>query len=275
MISELLAPAGSELSLHSAVDAGADAIYFGVSQFSARAKADNFTTDQLGMVSDYCHARGAKAYLAVNTLIYDREISDAMETIRKAYVEGIDAVIIQDKGLCSLVRKTFSDLPIHASTQMNVHNKDSFLLAQDMGISRWVLPREYSREDIAASVKYSKDRNIGTEVFVHGAHCVSFSGICLFSAMNKSGLRSGNRGDCAQPCRESYSISDSSRRIAEGALFSIKDRSLYSYLYDLVQLGVDSLKIEGRMRSPEYVHTVVSIYRKTLDLLFERAPENA
>ncbi|NLT11181.1 MAG: U32 family peptidase [Clostridiaceae bacterium] len=274
MISELLAPAGSELALHSALDAGANAIYFGVSQFSARAKADNFTKDQLGMVSDYCHVRGAKAYLAVNTLVYDYEISDAMETVRQAYIEGIDAVIIQDKGLCSLIRKTFPDFQIHASTQMNVHNMDTLLLAQDMGISRWVLPREFSREDIDVSVKYSKKHNMGTEVFVHGAHCVSCSGICLFSAMNKSGQRSGNRGDCAQPCRERYSISNQTGRVSEGAQFSIKDRSLYRYLYDLVEIGVDSLKIEGRMRSPEYVRTVVSIYRNTLDQIIEQTPAN-
>ena len=275
MTTELLAPAGSELALQSALIAGADAVYFGVSQFSARAKADNFSIDQIGMVSDYCHARGVKAYLAINTLIHDDEFDEAMDTVLKAYREGIDAVIIQDKGLCALVSESFPDLQIHASTQMNVHNKDSFHLAQQLGISRWVLPREFSREDINASIKLSQEYSIGTEVFVHGAHCVSCSGICLFSAMNKGGMRSGNRGDCAQPCRENYAILGQSGKISEGAVFSIKDRSLYHFLGELAHMGVDSLKIEGRMRSPEYVRNVVSIYRRLLNQILAETSVNA
>lgn len=268
---ELLAPAGSMESLCAAVDNGADAVYFGVGSYNARSRADNFTIETIGEAILYCHCRGARAYLAANTLLKDAEITDAVFIIEKAYEAGIDAVIVQDIGLLAIIREKWPDLPIHASTQMNLFYSEAVKYAKESGISRIVLPRELSLQEIRQRQLASFEAGVEIEVFIHGAHCVSYSGVCLFSAMNASGTRSGNRGDCAQPCRNLYSISsESSRKLRGGRLLSIKDRTSVPVLEELMNMNVSSIKIEGRMRDASYVAVTVRAYRLLIDAIFEK-----
>lgn len=263
---ELLSPVGDFECLKAAVQNGADAVYFGGNTFSARAFAENFDDEALKKAITYAKIRGVKTNLTLNTLIKNNELPDAIELANKAYQYGIDAIIVQDLGLARYLIQHFPDLAIHASTQLSVHNLEGVLKLQNMGFSRVVLSRELSLQEIEYICKNS---NVEIEVFVHGALCISYSGQCLFSSM--IGGRSGNRGKCAQPCRLPYefieeSATGSQHQIGKGYLLSPRDLCGLEYLPDLKRAGVSCLKIEGRMKSPEYVATVTRIYRKYLDL---------
>ncbi len=249
---EVLAPAGSSDALVAAVQNGADAVYLGYGSFNARMNAKNFTEDQLRQSVSYCHIRGVRVYLTLNTLVLDRELQAVAQVIREANSAGVDAILVQDLGVLHLVRQIAPDIPVHASTQMSVHSREGVRLAADMGISRVVLARELSREQIAAICQGSP---IETEVFVHGALCMSYSGQCYMSAM--IGQRSGNRGQCAQPCRMPYGFDRSETRYP----LSLKDNCLVRYIQELDALGVSCIKIEGRMKRAEYVAIATKVYK--------------
>lgn len=257
---ELLSPVGDFECLKAAVQNGADAVYFGASSFSARAFASNFDDELLKEAITYAKLRGVKTNLTLNTLIKNDELNDAIELAKKAYEYGIDAIIVQDLGFARYLIKNFPDLAIHASTQLSVHNLEGVLELQEMGFSRVVLSRELSLSEIEYICKNS---NVEIEVFVHGALCMSYSGQCLFSSI--VGGRSGNRGKCAQPCRLPYELLENDKTIDKGFLLSPRDLCGLDYLPQLVASGVSCLKIEGRMKTPEYVATVTKIYRKYLD----------
>lgn len=251
MLPELLSPAGSPEALRAAVAGGADAVYIGGSAFNARINATNFTIEQIKEAADYCHKRGVRLHVTVNILILDREMKDALEYIKQLYLAGVDALICADMGLAKEVHRIFPDFEIHGSTQMSGHNLEAAKLMADMGFARMVTAREMSREDIAYLCKTSP---IDIEIFIHGAICVSHSGQCLMSSL--IGGRSGNRGLCAQPCRMQYNGSYP---------LSIKDMCLAEHIPEIIDMGVRSLKIEGRMKSPDYVYGVTRIYRRLLD----------
>ena len=253
---ELLAPAGSPEALRAAINAGADAVYMGASGFNARIGAANFTDEDLLCGIARAHEAGVRVYLTLNTLVYDREISDMLKTAESAYIAGADALIVADLGVASVLKRTFPDLPLHASTQMSGHNLDAARMMAELGFERMVISRETSREDLRIVCRESP---IEIEAFVHGALCVCHSGQCLFSSI--VGGRSGNRGLCAQPCRLPYSDA----RGAKGYPLSLKDLSLAEHLPELIDMGVSSLKVEGRMKPPEYVAGVISIWRRLLD----------
>lgn len=259
MRSELLAPAGSFESMISAVMAGADAVYMGGNRFGARAYADNPKEDQLKEAIDFCHLHDVRLYLTVNTLVKEGEMNQLYEFLAPYYETGLDGVIVQDLGVLSYLKRQFPGMELHASTQMNVHNADSARLLKNYGVDRVVLARELSLEEIREIAKTGAE----LEVFVHGALCYCYSGQCLLSSM--IGGRSGNRGRCAQPCRLPYQAEADGRR-AEGHLLSPKDICTLELLPEILSAGVYSLKIEGRMKRPEYVAGVVRIYRKYLDL---------
>ncbi len=237
--------------LIAAVEAGADAVYVGGKRFGARAYAKNFDTDELRAAVNYCHLHGVKLYVTLNTLIYDKEMSDAVEYAKELYRIGADALIIADIGAVREIRKCVPLLPLHASTQMSIHNSEGVGFAEKMGCERAVVARELPLSDIK---RITENTGIEIEVFLHGALCVCHSGQCLFSSM--VGGRSGNRGECAQPCRLPYN---------GGYPLSLRDLSLSEHITELIDSGVSSLKIEGRMKSPSYVYTVTSIYRRLLD----------
>ncbi len=266
---ELLAPAGSLDILKAATDAGADAVYIGVGAFNARINAVNFTEDELIEACRYAHRRNSRVYLTLNTIINDAEMEDALTIASNAYNSGIDAILVQDIGLAARIHESFPAIPLHASTQMNIYDKDSFKKLSELGISRVVLPRELSLDEIVTRTQAARKYNIETEVFIHGAVCVCYSGLCLFSSMNKSGTRSGNRGMCAQPCRQEYSLSYEDQLLKEGHLISPKDRSTVEYINHLLAAGVASFKIEGRMRDKNYVMSVVDSYRHIIDACME------
>lgn len=249
---EVLSPAGSSDSLIAAVQNGADAVYLGYGSFNARMNAKNFTQEQLRQCVSYCHVRGVKVHLTLNTLVLDRELRSAAAVIQDASRAGVDAIIVQDLGVCQLIRQIAPDMPIHGSTQMSVHNLDGVLKAAEMGCSRVVLSRELTRDQIAEICQKSP---IEIEVFVHGALCMCYSGQCYMSAM--IGRRSGNRGQCAQPCRMSYGYDRGENRYP----LSLKDNCLVKYLRELNGMGVASIKIEGRMKRPEYVAIATRIYK--------------
>ena len=249
---ELLAPAGDMECLLAAVAAGADAIYVGAKSFSARAYAKNFDIDELARAVVYCHLHGVKLYVTINTLLYDREIESAVSLARELYAIGVDALIVADLGLVRCLRRAVPELELHASTQMSVHNSLGADEAHALGCTRVVLARELSGDDIKSVTEECRPE---VEIFLHGALCVCHSGQCLFSSL--VGGRSGNRGECAQPCRLPYN----------GGKYpiSLSDLSLSRHIPKLIEAGVASLKIEGRMKSPSYVYTVTSIYRRLLD----------
>ena len=249
---ELLAPAGDFECLVAAVKGGADAIYIGGKMFSARAYAKNFDIDEIKRAVSYCHLHGVKLYVTMNILLFDNELDEALAFARELYLAGVDALIIADLGLISLIRKELPDFELHASTQMSVNNSIGADFAHDLGCTRVVLARELSGKNMREVTEKCKAE---TEVFLHGALCVCHSGQCLFSSM--IGGRSGNRGECAQPCRLPY---NNGRYI-----LSLSDLSLADHISELIDSGVASLKIEGRMKSPDYVYTVTSIYRRLLD----------
>lgn len=265
---ELLSPAGNFECLKAAVQNGANCIYFGANLFSARAYANNFDDDELAKAIEYCKIRGVKTNLTLNILIKDNELESALNVAKKAYEFGIDAIIVQDLGLAKMLIKSFPDLPIHASTQMSVHNLQGVLELQELGFSRVVLSRELSIEEIEYICENS---NIEIECFIHGALCISYSGQCLFSSM--IGGRSGNRGKCAQSCRLPYELIENDKTtLDKGYLLSPRDLCSLDYIPRLINCGVKSLKIEGRMKSPEYVATVTRIYRKYINLVKSNKP---
>ena len=248
---ELLAPAGDFEALLAAVSAGADAVYLGGRAFGARAYAKNFDLDEIERAVEYCHLHGVKLYVTVNTLIFDREMRELSDYAARLWEIGVDALIITDLGAIREIKRRVPKMELHASTQMSVHSADGAKMAAELGCSRVVLARELSYDNIKAATEGSP---IETEVFLHGALCVCHSGQCLFSSL--VGGRSGNRGECAQPCRLPF---------GDGYPLSLSDLSLASHIEELIATGTASLKIEGRMKSPEYVYTVTSIYRRLLD----------
>ena len=259
---ELLSPVGDFECLKSAVQNNADAVYFGANLFSARASAKNFNLAELEQAIKYCKIRGVKTNLTLNILIKDNEISDAFELAKKAYEFGIDAIIVQDLGLAKQLITAFPDLPIHGSTQMSVHNLQGALELQSLGFKRVVLSRELSIEEIEY---ITQNVDIEIECFIHGALCISYSGQCLFSSM--IGGRSGNRGKCAQGCRLPYELIENEEKVIDkGYLLSPRDLCALDYIPRLLNCGVKCLKIEGRMKNPEYVAIVTRIYRKYIDL---------
>lgn len=252
---ELLAPAGSLESLEAAVNSGADAVYFGYGQFNARRNAKNFSKEDFRAAAAFCKARGVKMHLTMNTIIYDRERQDMLETLRLACENGVDAIIVQDLGTAYWIHQAAPDMPLHGSTQMTIHNVSGARLLLKMGFTRAVLAREMTRDEIAEVIQQVP---IETEVFVHGALCMCVSGQCYMSSM--IGERSGNRGLCAQPCRLPFS----SGRGDNGYALSLKDLTLVNRVAELVELGVSSFKIEGRMKRPEYVAAAVKGFREVL-----------
>ena len=254
---ELLSPAGSMDSLRAAVQNGADAVYLGYGDFNARRNAKNFTVEELQEAISYCHVRGVQVHLTLNILVSDREMRQAAEVIRTAAGLGIDAFIVQDLGIVQLCKQIAPSVPIHASTQMSIHSLEGVMQAAELGCTRVVLARELPREEIAFICKNSP---VEIEVFAHGALCMCYSGQCWLSSV--IGRRSGNRGQCAQPCRLPYGYG----RFEETRYpLSLKDSCLLEYLHELRRMGVRSLKIEGRMKRPEYVAIVTRIYRAVLD----------
>lgn len=254
-MSEILAPAGNFECLKAAVFNGADAVYIGGSEFSARKYASNFTREEVIEAVRFCHSYAVKLYVTMNTLLHNKELREALSYAAFLYEVGVDALIVQDIGFIKLLRDKLPNLEVHGSTQMTVHNLEGVNLLYNMGVKRVVLSRELSLKEI----KYIKENTKAEiEVFVHGALCICFSGQCLFSSM--IGGRSGNRGTCAQSCRMEYSLDENKK----SHLLSPKDLSALEYIEELVEIGVDSLKIEGRMKRVEYVATVVSSYKKAI-----------
>ncbi len=252
---ELLAPAGSLKALCAAIDGGADAVYFGASGFNARMRASNFEDGELCEAFNICHAYGVKSYVTLNTLVLDREAEDFVRTAEKLYRLGADAAIVADLGGMSYLQRYIPELELHASTQMSCHSAAGARALSELGFSRVVCARELSMENIKRVVDGSPAE---IEMFVHGALCVSHSGQCLFSSL--VGGRSGNRGECAQPCRLPFKVDGRDRYP-----LSLRDLCLAPYIPQIIDSGVASLKIEGRMKSPEYVREVTAVYRRLLD----------
>ncbi|MCQ2530787.1 MAG: U32 family peptidase [Lachnospiraceae bacterium] len=276
---EILAPAGTWEALDAAVKAGANAIYVGGSQFSARAYAGNFDQEELLKAIDYCHLFGVKLYMAVNTLLKPEEISGLASYIEPFYKAGVDGIIVQDAGVIQVLRENYPDLPLHGSTQMSVSSEYGAAFLKNMGFTRVVPARELSLPEI----KTIKEKvNIEIETFVHGAMCYAYSGKCLFSSFK--GGRSGNRGRCAQPCRKCYEIyteQKSSKKTGEAMddlseyIMSLKDMCTLGILPQLIDAGIDSFKIEGRMKNPSYVAATTDAYVKARDYWLKlKAEEN-
>lgn len=257
---ELLAPAGNMECLIAAIEAGCDAVYIGGTMFGARSYAGNFNNEEILEAIKYAHLYGVKVYVTVNTLVYDKEVEEFMNYIDFLHKNNVDAIIIQDLGMMDLVRKTYPNLEIHASTQMHIHNIEGVKFASDMGIKRVVLARE-TEIDTINYIK--KNTNIELEIFIHGALCISYSGQCLMSYFLTG--RSGNRGTCSQPCRMKYDLYSNHKLNKDKYLLSTKDLNTIFNIGKLIDIGVDSLKIEGRMKRPEYVYLITSLYRKAID----------
>lgn len=257
---ELLAPAGSMESLIAAINNGADAIYLGGNKFSARAYASNFDNETMMKAVDYAHSYNVKVYVTINTILKQSELKEALKYAGYLYEIGVDAIIIQDLGLVKLIRDVYPDFELHASTQMTIHNAEGALYFREKGMQRIVLSRELTVDEI----KYiSKDLGIETEIFVHGALCVCYSGQCLMSSM--IGGRSGNRGRCAQPCRMQYTLKGENFGERKAYLLSPKDTCFIDDMDAVIKSGTSSLKVEGRMKKPEYVAGVTRNYRKAID----------
>ncbi|MGP8324048.1 MAG: DUF3656 domain-containing U32 family peptidase [Methanosarcinaceae archaeon] len=265
---ELLAPAGNMESLIAAVENGADAVYFGADRLSARRFAGNFTLNGIMDAINYAHLKGVKAYVTVNTLVKDSEMENAVNLLCHLNECGADAVIVQDIGLLSKINELSIKLPVHASTQMTIHNSDGVKFFNDLGVKRVVLAREMSIDEII-EIKHNPEINIEIETFIHGALCMSYSGQCLFSSI--IGGRSGNRGYCAQPCRKKYKLYANGHTVKTNGdyLLSPKDLNTTCILPQLIDASIDSFKIEGRMKRPEYVAGVVRIYRRLIDRYIE------
>jgi len=258
---ELLAPVGNMECLKAAISAGCDAVYLGGYTFGARNYALNFSNEEIVEAINYAHIYGVKVYITVNTLIYEDEVNRFIEYVDFLHKNNVDALIIQDLGMMDLVRKTYPNLELHASTQMHIHNLEGVLFAQKMGLKRAVLAREVSIDEIE---KIKQNSNIELEIFVEGALCVSYSGQCLMSSL--IGGRSGNRGTCTQCCRMKYDIYSNDKKLnKDNYLLSMKDLNTIKHIGKLIDIGVDSFKIEGRMKRPEYVYLMVSLYRRVID----------
>ena len=255
MTTELLAPAGGREALVAAVQSGADAVYMGFGAFNARRSARNFSDEEFRAAVSYCHLRGVKVYLTLNTLVTDRELSALAAEARTASECGVDAILVQDWGVLATLQKIIPDVPLHASTQMSLHTLSGVQEAARLGMTRAVLARELSRGEIAEICQKSP---IEIETFVHGALCMCYSGQCEMSAV--IGRRSGNRGACAQPCRLPYGFSGK----VDGHPLSLKDANLAPFVPEMMDMGVACLKIEGRMKRPEYVAVVTEIYARLL-----------
>lgn len=255
---EVLSPVGSPQSLQAAVRSGADAVYIGAKQFSARRNADNFDDSDIKETVRYCHIRGVKVYLALNIMIKQSELQAAFDVALYAYKCGVDAIIISDLGLASLIHKHIPALQLHASTQMTVHSPACLPMLKDLGFSRVVVSREMSKQELQEFCAAANEIGIEVEVFVHGALCMSVSGQCLLSSV--LGARSGNRGLCAGPCRLPFKVQNGT-----GYDLSLKDLCLYGYINELKEMGVASLKIEGRMKRPEYVSAATAACRQAVD----------
>ena len=268
-MTELLSPAGGWEAMVAAVQNGADAVYMGFGGLNARRSARNFTDEEFRAAVAYCHLRGVKVYLTLNTLVTDRELPAAAQALQKASDMGVDAILIQDWGVWRLAREIAPDVPLHASTQMSLHTLGGACRAAELGLERVVLARELSRRDIAA---ITRDCPAEIEVFVHGALCMCYSGQCGMSAV--IGGRSGNRGACAQPCRYQYALVEEKR---PGEYFPVyedekgtyimnsRDMCMIDHLPDLIAAGVDSVKIEGRAKSAYYAAIVTGAYRHCID----------
>ncbi len=254
---ELLAPAGGFDSLIAAVQTGADAVYMGFGAFNARRSARNFTDEEFASAVAYCHLRGVRVFLTLNTLLTDRELVQAAESLRKASAMGVDAILVQDWGLLALAREIVPDVPLHASTQMSLFTLGGANEAAALGMERVVLARELSRDEVREICAGCPAQ---VEIFGHGALCMCYSGQCEMSAV--VGERSGNRGACAQPCRLPYGVDGPCRG---GHPLSLKDANLSAYLAEMEEMGVDCLKLEGRMKRPEYVAVITGIYRRLMD----------
>ena len=251
---EILAPVGSEEQLLAAVRSGADAVYLGTKSFNARRNADNFDSFNLNEAVKYCHSYNVKVYVTLNTIVFDKELQELYDTIKEIALSGADAVIVQDFATVKVVKKICPSLPLHASTQMAIHNVSGVKVLEKLGFTRVVLARELSFKEIE---KIVKSTTLETEVFVHGAHCMSVSGNCYISAF--LGERSGNRGLCAQPCRLDWKVDN------KNFALSLKDMSYVDHLKELEAIGVTSLKIEGRMKRPEYVASAVTACKNALN----------
>jgi putative protease len=267
---ELLAPAGNFEALAAAVESGADAVYLGGNKFSARAYADNFDGETLVKAVSYSHIRGVKVFVTINILLSDRELVEALDYVSYLYHIGVDAIIVQDLALLKLVASAFPQMEVHCSTQMTVHNSEGVKYYSALGAKRIVLARELSLVEVKHIVQST---GVECEIFIHGALCVSYSGQCLMSSL--IGGRSGNRGRCAQPCRKKYSFYNFKTGKVESGnqnkhLMSTRDLNTYNRLEELVESGVTSLKIEGRMKRAEYVAIVVKHYRAALDSILEK-----
>lgn len=279
---ELLAPAGSIEALHAAVCAGADAVYLGLNHFNARRGADNFTLDNLSQACNYAHLRGVKIYLTLNIAIFESEFSQAMKLAEEAANCGVDAFIVQDLGLAVNVAKHIPQVRLHISTQMNIHNEVGLRAVASLGASRVTLARETSLAEIENLCNIGNELGVEIETFGHGALCICYSGQCLMSSM--IGGRSANRGTCAQACRLNYELcggnwhlgaARSAKDERRGAyLLSPKDLCSIEILPQLKRAGVSSLKIEGRMKSADYVFSVASVYRSALNRLNSEGVEN-
>lgn len=267
MVKELLSPVGNKECLYAAIHNGADAIYLGGKLFGARKFAGNFTEDELKEAVEYSHLYGVKVYITVNTIIYNHEIEELLKYINYLYEIGVDALIMQDIGIISLVRDKYPDLEINASTQMHNHNNNAIALLKELGIKKVVLDRELSLKEIE-----KLDTTIEKEVFIHGALCNSYSGCCLFSSLN--GGRSGNRGECVQSCRLPYKLIKNNKYIdtPDKYLLSTKELNTTNRFEDLMQSNIKSFKIEGRMKSPSYVGYITKIYRKLIDNFHQQKP---
>ncbi|MBU7007250.1 DUF3656 domain-containing U32 family peptidase [Phosphitispora fastidiosa] len=273
-IPELLAPVGGKEAFRAAVQNGADAVYLGGQLFSARQFADNFDRAEMNTAIEYAHIRGVKVYVTVNTLVADSEFGKLVDYLKFLHEAGADAIIVQDPGIAMVVRELLPGLALHASTQMTINNSSGAVSLKSLGFARVVLAREVSLREIT---QIKQKTGMELEVFVHGALCVSYSGQCLMSSM--IGGRSGNRGRCAQPCRMEYTFVDEKKGVlADPAktgshLLSPRDLNMIKYIPELAQAGVDSLKIEGRMKRPEYVAAVTRVYREALDR-YRSSPED-
>ena len=260
---EILSPAGSYESLKAAIAAGADAVYIGGSRFGARAFANNLQEDKLLEAIDYVHLYGRKIYLTVNTLLKEKELQEELyEYLLPYYRQGLDAVIVQDIGVLQFVKEHFPDLPIHASTQMTITNALGAKMLEELGVERVVTARELQIDEVA---EINRQTNVEIESFVHGTLCYCYSGQCLYSSL--IGGRSGNRGQCAQPCRLPYNVGNDKET---QYIMSLKDMCTLEYIPELVEAGIYSFKIEGRMKKPEYVALVTAMYRKYVDLYLEK-----
>ncbi len=263
---ELMAPAGDMTMLITAVNAGADAVYFGVGKLNMRAKAKNFSLDKLKEISDFCRSKNVKTYLTLNTIIYEDEINQIENIIREAKETKIDRIICWDLGVIELCNKY--DMPFAISTQASISNSISLETYKKLGADRIVLARECSLEEIK---KIRAKTDLEIEAFVHGAMCIAVSGRCFMS--HHLFDKSANRGECVQPCRREFKVIDETTDkeliIGDDYILSPKDLCTIEFIDKLIEAGIDSFKIEGRKRSPEYVHTVVSVYRQAIDLYFE------